>query len=142
MLKRKMKEVVVRLKRGDLLKESILDICKKEKIEAGVIASSVGSLTKAFIRNAGATEIKELNRDLEILSLNGTVSMNRIHLHICVSDDKLQTYGGHLENGSVINSTCELVILVLDRYEFDKIFDKETGYNELLIKEKKDDKSR
>ncbi len=131
-----MKKLVVRLKRGDLLKESILKICEKEKIEAGVILSSVGSLKKAFIRNAGATEIKELNKDLEIISLNGTVSMNRIHLHICVSDENLMTYGGHLEKGSVVNTTCELVILILDEYEFDKIYDEETGYNELLIKEK------
>lgn len=131
-----MKKLVVRLKRGDLLKESILEICEKEKIEAGVILSSVGSLKKAFIRNAGATEIKELNKDLEIISLNGTVSMNRIHLHICVSDENLMTYGGHLEKGSVVNTTCELVILILDEYEFDKIYDEETGYNELLIKEK------
>ena len=129
-----MKKLVVRLKRGDLLKESIASFCEKENIKAGVIASSVGSLVKARIRNAGATEIKELNQDLEILSLNGTVSINRIHLHICVSDKNLVTYGGHLENGSIINSTCELVILDLDGYEFDKEFDNETGYNELLIK--------
>ena len=136
MLKRKMRKLVVRLKRGDQLKESIADICKKENIKAGVIVSSVGSLIKVRIRNAGATEIRELNEDLEILSLNGTVSMNRIHLHICVSDENLMTYGGHLEKGSVVNTTCELVILVLDEYEFDKIYDEETGYNELLIKEK------
>lgn len=138
MLKRKMRKLVVRLKRGDQLKESIADICKKENVKAGVIVSSVGSLIKVRIRNAGATEIRELNEDLEILSLNGTVSVNRIHLHICVSDKNLVTYGGHLENGSIINSTCELVILDLDGYEFDKEFDNETGYNELLIKKIED----
>ena len=138
MLKRKMNSFVIRLKHGDLLKESILKECIKNNIKAGVVASSVGSLVKARIRNAGATEIKEINRDLEIISLNGTVSMNRIHLHICVSDSELNTYGGHLEDGCVINSTCELVILELDEYEFDKIYDSETGYNELLIKKKED----
>ena len=112
-----MKKLDVRLKRGDLLKESIASFCEKENIKAGVIASSVGSLIKVRIRNAGATEIKELNQDLEILSLNGTVSINRIHLHICVSDKNLVTYGGHLENGSIINSTCELVI-ALKRVDF------------------------
>ena len=131
MLKNKMKSIVVRLKHGDLLKESILKICEKENIKAGVVVSSVGSLINAKIRNAGATKI---NRDLEIVSLNGTVSKNRVHLHICVSDNELKTYGGHLEKGSMINSTCELVIVVLDEYEFDKYFDDETGYNELLIK--------
>ena len=45
--------------------------------------------------------------------------------------------GGHLEDGCIVNSTCELVILTLDEYEFSKYYDEETGYNELLIKEKK-----
>ena len=138
MLRRKMNSFVVRLKKGDLLKESILKVCIDNNIKAGVVASSVGSLVKARIRNAGATRIEELNRDLEIVSINGTVSMNRIHLHICVSDSDLRTYGGHLENGSVVNSTCELVILELSEYEFDKVYDEETGYNELLIKEGKE----
>ena len=132
-----MREFVFRLKKGDFLKESIKSICESNHIEAGVVVSSVGSLTKARIRNAGATKIMELNQDLEILSLNGTVSKNRVHLHISVSDKDLKTYGGHLEDGTIINSTCELVILGLDQYEFDKCFDDSTGYNELLIKEKK-----
>lgn len=131
-----MREFVFRLKKGDFLKESIKSICESKNIKAGVVVSSVGSLTKARIRNAGATKIVELNQDLEILSLNGTVSEKRIHLHITVSDKELKTYGGHLEDGTVVNSTCELVILELDKYEFDKYFDDSTGYNELLIKEK------
>ena len=136
MLRKKMKSLVVRLHKGDLLKESIRNICIDNKINAGVIASSVGSLSKARIRNAGATRIVELKEDLEILSLNGTVSSERIHLHISVSDKDLNTYGGHLEDGCIVNSTCELVILILDEYEFSKYYDEETGYNELLIKEK------
>ena len=133
-----MKKLIVRLHHGDFLKESILKLCVDNDIKAGVVASSVGSLVKARIRNVGATEIKEINRDLEIISLNGTVSNKRIHLHICVSDSDLNTYGGHLEDGCVINSTCELVILELDGYEFDKEYDNETGYNELLIKKIED----
>ena len=140
MQKRKMNSIVVRLQKGDLLKESISKICIDNEIKAGVIISSVGSLVKARIRNAGATKIEEINHDLEILSLNGTVSKERIHLHICVSDSDLRTYGGHLEGGSVVNSTCELVILKLDEYEFDKVYDEKTGYNELLIKKIKEEK--
>ena len=133
-----MNKLVVRLHHCDLLKESILKLCVDNDIKAGVIVSSVGSLVKARIRNAGATEIKEINRDLEIISLNGTLSNKRIHLHICVSDSNLNMYGGHLEDGCIVNSTCELVILELDEYEFDKEYDSETGYNELLIKKIED----
>ena len=61
-----MKSIVARLKHGDLLKESILKICIDNNIKAGVIISSVGSLVKLRVRNAGATKIEELNQDLEI----------------------------------------------------------------------------
>lgn len=139
MLKRKMNVVVVRLKYHDLLKESIEKICIEKDIQAGVIISSVGSLVKARIRKAGAKKIEEINQDLEIVSLNGTVSKKRVHLHICVSDENLNTYGGHLEYGCVVNSTCELAILILDKYKFDKYYDESTGYNELLIKDISED---
>ena len=128
-----MKEIVVRLHKGDYLKESIKDICIKNNIKAGVVVSSVGSLDKARIRNASATEVKEFNEPLEIISLNGTVSIERIHLHISVSNKDYNVYGGHLMDGSIVNTTVELVILNLDNYEFDKEYDENTLYNELKI---------
>ena len=119
-----MKEIVVRLHKGDLLKESIKDICIKNNIKAGVVVSSVGSLDKAVIRNAGATIVKEFNEPLEIISLNGTVSRDRIHLHISVANKNYETFGGHLMDGSIVNTTVELVILELDSYEFQKDYSK------------------
>ena len=74
---------------------------------------------------------------LEILSINGTVSVERIHLHITVSDENYKVYGGHLMDGSIVNTTAEIVIIDLEDYEFKKEFDKSTNYNELLIKKLK-----
>lgn len=128
-----MKEHVFRLTKGMLLKESILKYCENNNILAGVVVSSVGCLTKAFIRNAGASKIIEINGDLEIICINGTVSKNRVHLHISIADDDLRLFGGHLENGSVINTTAEVTILELNDYVFEKEFDESTGYNELKI---------
>lgn len=128
-----MKTYALRLKKGDKLKESILDVCIKEKIKAGVVISSVGSLDKAYIRGATGEVVKEFNMPLEIISLNGTVSYERIHLHISVSDKDYNVYGGHLMNGCIVNTTVELVILVLDNYQFASEFDESTGYNEIKI---------
>ena len=36
-------------------------------------------------------------------------------------------------DGSIVNTTVELVILNLDNYEFDKEYDENTLYNELKI---------
>ena len=132
-----MKEYAIRLKKNDLLKESILKFCIDNNIKAGCVISSVGSLDKAVIRAAKGETIKEFNMPLEILSLNGTVSVERIHLHITVSDENYQVYGGHLMDGSIVNTTAEIVIIDLEDYEFKKEFDKSTNYNELLIKKLK-----
>ena len=132
-----MKEYAIRLKKNDLLKESILKFCIDNNIKAGCVISSVGSLDKAVIRAAKGETIKEFNMPLEILSLNGTVSVERIHLHITLSDENYQVYGGHLMNGSIVNTTAEIVIIDLEDYEFKKEFDKSTNYNELLIKKLK-----
>lgn len=128
-----MKVHVFRLTKGMLLKESIMDYCIKNNIKSGVISSSVGCLSKAFIRNAGAKQIIEINSDLEIIAMNGTVSNKRIHIHISVADDDLKLFGGHLEDGCVVNTTAEMVITEFKGYMFDKEFDENTGYNELKV---------
>jgi hypothetical protein len=65
----------------------------------------------------------------------GTVSKDRLHLHISLSKADLSTIGGHLVEGCLVNTTCELVIIELENFAFSKVFDETTGYNELLIKE-------
>lgn len=129
-----MKEHVLRLTKGADLKKSILKFAQDNSIEAGVVLSSVGSLTQCVIRNAGATEIIKLYGPLEIISLNGTISKNRIHLHISVANSDLNVFGGHLQDDSLIDTTVELVILELLTYKFDKQYDFNTGYYELLPK--------
>ena len=51
-----------------------------------------------------------------------------------LSKEDLSTVGGHLVEGCIINTTCELVIGQLEGYEYDVEFDEETGYDELLIR--------
>ena len=47
-----------------------------------------------------------------------------------------KTIGGHLSDGCIINTTCELIILELPNYTFTREMDDSTGYKELVIKEK------
>lgn len=128
-----MKTVVVRLKRGCDLLKSIKQICEENNIEAGIVLSSVGCVTQAKIRCAGGERIDSFSEKMEIISLNGTVSKNRVHLHISLSKEDLSLVGGHLVEGCIINTTSEIAILVLDGEKFEKEFDETTGYNELKI---------
>ncbi len=130
-----MKEHAFRLVYGQDLYKCILNFCITNNIKAGFIGCGVGCLTTANIRDAGGKNIHTINEPLEIVSLIGTVSNNRLHLHISLAKQNLTVIGGHMVEGCLVNTTCEIVIVELEKYEFNKFFDKNTGYNEILIKE-------
>ena len=124
----------LRLRRGADLMQSIKALCEEKKIAAGVVLSAVGCISRGRVRDASGVTIREISDHCEIVSLNGTVSEKRCHLHIALSREDLSTIGGHLCEGCIINTTCELVIGLLDGWEIDKEFDEETGYHELIFK--------
>ncbi len=124
----------IRLTRGSDLKLEIIKYCKDNNINAGVIVSGVGSLSHLHIRLAEAKDYIDREESYEIVSITGTVSKEDVHIHISVSDNKGNTIGGHLKNGTIIDTTCELVIYELNDYAFTREFDQETGYDELAIK--------
>ncbi len=130
-----MKTICKRLHRGDDLLKSIQALAKDQHIGAGVVLSAVGCISKGMVRDASGVTLRQIDAPCEIVSLNGTVSAIRCHLHIALSREDLSTVGGHLVEGCIINTTCELVIGVLDGWEIATEFDAETGYDELIFKE-------
>ena len=129
-----MKTYAVRLRRGADLLQSIEAFCVEHQIRAGVLLSGVGCVTKARLRDAGGVNIVSIDEAMEIVSLMGTVSEKRCHLHVSFAKKDLSVIGGHLVAGCIINTTCELVIGELRDYVYDVEFDEETGYDELIIK--------
>ena len=130
-----MKTICKRLHRGDDLLKSIQALAKDQHIGAGVVLSAVGCISKGMVRDASGVTRRQVDAPCEIVSLNGTVSAIRCHLHIALSREDLSTVGGHLVEGCIINTTCELVIGVLDGWEIATEYDAETGYDELIFKE-------
>ena len=130
-----MKTICKRLHRGDDLLKSIQALAKDQHIGAGVVLSAVGCISKGVVRDASGVTLRQIDAPCEIVSLNGTVSAIRCHLHIALSREDLSTVGGHLVEGCIINTTCELVIGVLDGWEIATEYDAETGYDELIFKE-------
>ncbi|MFA6896734.1 MAG: PPC domain-containing DNA-binding protein [Patescibacteria group bacterium] len=125
-------QITVRLKPGQDLKQEIEDVVKQKDIKAGIIASIVGSLTKAVLRIADGVNVKQWDGLFEIVSGTGTVSVNGCHIHISIADREGAVFGGHLKQGCVINTTVELVILFFKNTEFKRLPDETTGYNELV----------
>lgn len=130
-----MKTVCCRLHRGEDLRKRIEQIAIEHEIAAGVILSGVGCVSRARIRDASGVNVREVNEHCEIVSLNGTVSKARCHVHIALSKEDLSTVGGHLMEGCIVNTTVELVLGVLERMEYGVEQDPETGYDEIVFRE-------
>ncbi len=129
-----MKEFAIRLENNADLKKSIEEICVKNAFDSVVVLSSVGCLKKVHIRLAKAINELEVEDDYEIISLNGTIAKGQAHLHISLADEIGNCFGGHLKEGCIINTTCELVLGILDEYQSERIYDDNTGYKEIVFK--------
>ena len=127
----------LRLRRGADLMLSIKALCKEKNIAAGVVLSAVGCISEGQVRDASGVTIRNISEHCEIVSLDGTVSAQRCHLHISLSREDLSSIGGHLCPGCIINTTCELVIAELPGVRFGVEEDPETGYDELIFEESK-----
>ena len=125
----------LRLRRGDDLLLSIRSLAEEKKIVAGVVLSAVGCISQGRIRDASGVTVRDVTEHCEIVSLNGTVSAVRCHLHIALSKEDLSTIGGHLCPGCIVNTTCELVIAQLPGVGIGVENDPETGYDELIFQE-------
>lgn len=130
-----MKIHAFRLTKGMDLKKSIENYVVEHKIKSGVILSAVGCLYKVTLRTADGVSIRTIDKDYEIVSVTGTLSIDGCHLHISLSDENLNTIGGHLKDDCLVNVTAEIVLGEFEEYEFGREFDKSTGYKELTIKE-------
>ncbi|MCA9382457.1 DNA-binding protein [Candidatus Dojkabacteria bacterium] len=128
-----MKVHVFRLHPGELLREEIEKFVANEDIDAGIILTCCGNLSKAVIRMADANIVKTYDGTFEILSLAGTVEKGDCHLHITISDKDGNAFGGHLKQGSIVGVTAEIAIGELDKYKFKREFDERTGYKELVV---------
>ena len=125
-----------RLRPGEDLKAEIQTFLRDKNITAGWIMTCVGSLSRVNIRFADQEAGTRLDGPFEIISMAGTVSVNGVHLHLCVSDWNGRTIGGHLLEGNIIRTTAEIVIGETRGLEFRRVTDRDTGWQELVIETK------
>lgn len=117
--------------------KTVLDaLIREKKWSAACVICSVGSLTQATLRFADQSEVTTLRGHFEIVALTGTLSPNGSHLHLAISDERGVTWGGHLKEGSRVYTTVEIVLAILDEWEFSRKADGETGFLELFVEPK------
>jgi hypothetical protein len=102
--------------KGEDLLQALQYFCHHNQIKCGTI-SAIGAVSKATF---GVYDQKNkkyiklvLDKELEILSLNGNISLfddkPMLHSHIIFSDIEGKAYGGHLMAGTIVYS-CEVFI--------------------------------
>lgn len=101
---------------------------------AAAVVTCVGSLREAALRYADAQMTTRLTGPFEIVSLEGTLSPDGVHLHIAVADGAGRMFGGHVKHGCVVHTTAEIVVASLPGTEFRREVDGVTGYPELVIR--------
>lgn len=128
-----MKTYAFRLHRGQDLHKELMHFAKSHDLRGAVILSCVGCLSHWRLRDAGGVQACEKTEPVEIVSATGTISRERLHIHVSLSREDLSTIGGHLLEGCIVNTTAEIVLLELENCSFGSVFDPETGYDELTI---------
>ena len=102
-------------------------------MKSGIILCIVGSITDAVLRMSNGDK-KLFTGLFEIVSAEGTISIDGIHVHISISDAEGSVYGGHLLNGCKIYTTVELSIIE-SGIMFNRTFDPKTGFKELVVQD-------
>lgn len=118
--------------------EQLKNVCQKHNLKTGVVVSSIGQLgwvELGFFKEKGNYMPQRLENPMEVLSISGIVSKNEkdfdFHLHISLSNESKQVFGGHFINGEV-SITLEIVILKTD-IEVKRKVEQETGLNGLYL---------
>jgi predicted DNA-binding protein with PD1-like motif len=127
----------LRLKPHEDLKAQLISFAEKNDWKAACIVTCVGSLEQFHLRYANQEKGEIRKGHFEIISLTGTFSNTSSHLHISVSDTTGATIGGHLLDRNLIYTTAEIVIAEQTDLEFVREQDATYGYNELVIRSKK-----
>lgn len=77
---------------------------------SGFVLGVVGDLSQAAFQCPGLEEPSVLQGHLEIITLQGTVAPQGVHLHLSLSDGDCQVWGGHLEHGSLVLRGADLLV--------------------------------
>ena len=125
--------VVVGLTYGELLLESLQEICRQRKIRDGVILTGFGSLTDVAVSGAVGASFpprkfyqRTQPRGVEVLAMAGVIANYHVHCHVVLTD-KDRAFGGHLEKGNRVLSLAEIVLMRVDGIKLARLVDDTTG---------------
>jgi predicted DNA-binding protein with PD1-like motif len=108
--------VIVGLRRGEDVFESIEEVARKCDIHSGVLMTGIGSLSEAYIHTVKTNdyppreEYLRLDGPLEVVQFGGIIANYQPHIHISLWDVNRNYYGGHVHEGCKILTLSEISI--------------------------------
>jgi uncharacterized protein len=125
--------VILRLAYGELLLESIEEICRQQRIRDGLILTGFGSLTDIAVSGAVGASFpprkfyqRTRPRGVEILAMSGVIANYHVHCHLVLSD-RNNAFGGHLERGCRVLSLAEIALMRVTGIKLARLVDATTG---------------
>lgn len=131
-----MKHIVHRLLPNQDIKQSLITLCDSHTISSAVLMMGVGSVSSFCLRVSDGKSIITSDEAWEIVSLSGTISQGKAHIHISLSGLDGRVVGGHLMDGTIVKTTVELYLQGFEHLIFDREYDEKTGYDELIVSNK------
>jgi len=105
-----MRALPLHLDAGADIRRALEQLAQEQQAE-GFVLSVVGNLRRACFACPGRTSPTVLSGELEIITLQGTIGPQGVHLHLSFSDGDCQVWGGHLEHGSLILKGADLLVM-------------------------------
>ena len=107
-----MHAVPLHLQAGSDVRRSLEQLALEHNA-GGFVLSVVGNLSQAAFACPGKSAPTVLAGELEIITLQGTISPDGVHLHLSFSDASCQVWGGHLEHGTLVLRGADLLVGLL-----------------------------
>ena len=104
-----METLTLKLNPGQDLLQSLHQLAVERQLR-GFVLGVVGDLSEACFQCPGQSQPTRMQGVLEVITLNGTVSPEGVHLHLSLSDGACQVWGGHLEPGSTVLKGVQLLL--------------------------------
>lgn len=108
-----MRSVPLHLEPGSDLRRSLEQLAQEQNA-SGFVLGVVGNLAQAAFQCPGKIAPTVLRGELEIITLQGTLSPEGVHLHLSLSDGECRVWGGHLEPGSRVLKGADLLVGLFD----------------------------
>jgi predicted DNA-binding protein with PD1-like motif/glutaredoxin len=111
-----MRALPLHLEAGSDVRRSLEQLALAQNA-GGFVLSVVGNLSQAAFACPGQAAPTLLSGELEIITLQGTLAPEGVHLHLSFSDGECQVWGGHLEYGTLVLRGADLLVGLLAEAE-------------------------